>query len=165
MGLNMEKKPAHVGPFDRNALRLILSSALQEAERRSRSDEVSLSVVLVRDAMWGGGQGVAILTKEDPVPEGSELVQHFTAPGPLVGRAKEFFDTYLPELQKEVEAHPDMYLLSVKDNIELVARRMVRAFLAGSANKDSRAIRRTCSKLGIKYTYQGIRGFLESAPL
>ena len=74
---------------------------------------------------------------------------------------EKFLALYEPELRRRVEDEPDQYAFSV-DKVPEVAKLMVAALKAGTANKDSAAIRCVCSKLGIKYTYAAIREYLNS---
>lgn len=70
--------------------------------------------------------------------------------------------TYEYELGAEVEAHPDEYGYPAS-RVPEVAALMVDGMARGTANiRDSRAIRRTCRKLGIKYTIGGITAYLAS---
>jgi hypothetical protein len=82
------------------------------------------------------------------------------SPAAQTNRAK-FLALYEPELKRRVEAEPDQYAFAV-DKVPAVAELMVAALKAGSANKDSAAIRVVCHKLGIKYTYEAIKEFLNS---
>ena len=71
-----------------------------------------------------------------------------------------FYDEYVDQLTAEITAPPDEYRYPVT-YAPMVARKMVLALAKGTANKDSRAIRRTCRKLGIPYTYKAIRDYLD----
>jgi thermostable 8-oxoguanine DNA glycosylase len=43
--------------------------------------------------------------------------------------------------------------------ISSIALKMIAALERGSYNKDSKAIKRTCKEIGIRYTYRAIREF------
>lgn len=72
---------------------------------------------------------------------------------------KTFIETYKLELTKALIERPYDYNWTM-DEFDLVFERMEKAILAGTFNKDSTAIKRTCKKLGIKHTYKAIREYL-----
>ena len=45
---------------------------------------------------------------------------------------------------------------------EALGRKMALALDAGTGNKDGKAVRRDCEKLGVPYTYKGIRAHLSA---
>ena len=71
----------------------------------------------------------------------------------------EFMKVYTEELQRIVEEYPDEYPWGGRTPVAHVAARMKDAMIVGSYNKDGRAFKATCKRLGIKYTYKAIREF------
>jgi hypothetical protein len=71
-----------------------------------------------------------------------------------------FRETYTQELLKELSKYPEKYCYG-PDAVPGVVSKMVNAFLRGNANKNSRAIRRSCIHLGIAYTYSAIKARIE----
>lgn len=156
----MTRKPAHTGPFDLESMRSILRAASQQASDRARREERDMVVYLVRDCEMGGGAGCAVRPADEPIPEGFELHAEFPAPAPLTDKQNAFYRAYLPELLAELERDPLEYAWP-KADAPRVARAMVRGLTTGTANKDSNAIRRACRKLGIAYTYKGLKEALQ----
>ena len=70
-----------------------------------------------------------------------------------------FLDTYYQELKRARREHPEEYRWPESEIFEVSAR-MEAAILRGTFNKDSRAFRATCKRLGIKHTYKAINAFL-----
>jgi hypothetical protein len=70
-----------------------------------------------------------------------------------------FAQVYTEELEKAVKNFPEEYAWPV-ENVPTVAAKMVQAFLAGTYNKDSRAVKATCKRLSIKHTYKEINAYL-----
>jgi hypothetical protein len=66
--------------------------------------------------------------------------------------------TYADELRRAMAEHPDEYVSTVP--FITVYTRMLGAFDRGTYNKDSRAIRATCRRLGINHTYKAINEFI-----
>lgn len=73
-----------------------------------------------------------------------------------------FTQVYVEELTQAVLKYPDEYTWPV-ENVPNVAAKMIQAFRAGTYNKDGRAIKGTCKRLGIKYTYTAINAYLKAA--
>lgn len=71
-----------------------------------------------------------------------------------------FMEVYAEELSKAVAAHPEDYGYG-PDLVPVVVQRMRAAFSRRSYNKDSRAIKATCKRLGIGSTYKAINAYLE----
>ena len=89
-----------------------------------------------------------------------------------------FFDIYREELQRAITEHPEEYPWAapgVNNNaivgntgitawpsasVAQVADRMIAAITAKSYNKDGRAMKATCKRLGIKHTYTAINAFI-----
>ena len=71
-----------------------------------------------------------------------------------------FLTIYLEELEKAVKNYPQEYLYGIQQ-VPSVYERMKSAFIKGSYNKDSRAIKATCKRLGIKHTYEAINKALK----
>jgi len=71
-----------------------------------------------------------------------------------------FATTYRAELTRLVAANPADFGFAPA-NADTVADRMIAAFAKGSYNKDGKAVKATCKKLGIAYTYAGINAFLK----
>lgn len=69
-----------------------------------------------------------------------------------------FLFEYHEQLRLAMMFHPEEYMTPVTE-IDAVYTRMVNAFDSNSYNKDSRAIRATCRRLGIPHTYYGINVF------
>lgn len=78
---------------------------------------------------------------------------------PITTNQKMFYDTYLEKLQECVNKYPDQYSYN-QEQIKVVADKMFSAFMKRSANKDGPAIKMTCKKLGIGYTYKAIEQYL-----
>lgn len=76
-------------------------------------------------------------------------------------KKEKFNSTYKEELRKVVLERPEEYRWPISQ-LDEVCRRMFSAFETGSFNKDGLAIKRTCKKLGIKYTYRDIESFSRS---
>lgn len=75
---------------------------------------------------------------------------------------QDLFDTtYYDELARAVREHPDEYMpaMSTKEGLIDAYTRMLAAFDRESYNKDGRAIRATCRKLGIPHTYKAINAY------
>jgi hypothetical protein len=73
--------------------------------------------------------------------------------------------TYAQALAESVAAFPSLYCFDIAD-VPKVAEKMGAAFERGSYNKDGRAVKLMCKRLGISHTYSGINNFLEgSLPL
>lgn len=70
-----------------------------------------------------------------------------------------FMVTYREELYKAVEQYPGEYAFT-RAHAPDVADRMQAAFARGSYNKDGRAIKATCKRLGIIHTYAAINEVL-----
>lgn len=70
-----------------------------------------------------------------------------------------FYATYTEELARAVREYPTEYAWPVSD-VPVVAGRMIAAFERNSYNKDSRAIKATCKRLGLKHTRRDINAFL-----
>lgn len=66
--------------------------------------------------------------------------------------------TYADELRRAMREHPDEYVSTVP--FITLYTRMLGAFDRGTYNKDSRAIRATCRRLGINHTYKAINEFI-----
>jgi hypothetical protein len=99
---------------------------------------------------------------------------------PHATRFQRFFYTYVCKLYDAMQSHPSDYGIGESDVVQSnvgprvapnvltfsdelcaqTANKMRSAFLAGSYNKDGRAIRATCRELGIKYTYKAIAEWL-----
>lgn len=72
-----------------------------------------------------------------------------------------FRAAYVEELTRAVADYPDEYpwAQSGRLDVQTVADRMFEAMSRGSYNKDSRAFKATCKRLGIAYTYAGIAAY------
>lgn len=66
-----------------------------------------------------------------------------------------FFDIYREELANAVREHPDEYGFPLAA-VPTVANKMIAAMQRGSYNKDGRAFKAACRRLGIKHTYAAI---------
>lgn len=89
-----------------------------------------------------------------------------------------FASTYREELARAVEQYPDEYPWAHSDTVivgnlgntvfrrktvEEVAARMIAHVEAGDGySKDGRAFKATCKRLGIPYTYKGIRAYVSA---
>ena len=69
-----------------------------------------------------------------------------------------FKQVYTEELTKAVRDNPKEYAWPI-ENVPVVVDKMMAALVAGTANKDGQAIKATCKRLGIKYTYKGIKEY------
>lgn len=72
-----------------------------------------------------------------------------------------FIDIYAEELERAVKERPDDYGWPVSE-LPVVLEKMKAAFIRGSYNKDSLAIKRTCKRLVIKHTYKAINEAIKS---
>lgn len=72
------------------------------------------------------------------------------------------FDIYREELANAVRDYPNEYAWPI-DQVPVVADRMVDAMKRGSYNKDGRAFKATCRRLGIKHTYTAINAAIADA--
>lgn len=75
---------------------------------------------------------------------------------------QDFFDTtYYDELERAVREHPDEYMpeMQTKSGLLVAYTKMLAAFDRESYNKDGRAIKATCRKLGIPHTYKAINAY------
>lgn len=73
-----------------------------------------------------------------------------------------FKDEYTVQLTAAVRDYPQEYAYNV-NTVPDVVRRMMIAIERGSFNKDSRAIKATCRKLGIKPTYKAIAEYMKAS--
>jgi hypothetical protein len=88
-----------------------------------------------------------------------------------------FEKTYIECLEQAMKDHPEEYWWSdkmvihgntadtvvPKSNAEAVAHNMFKAIRNRSFNKDGRAFKATCKKLGIPFTYKAIYSAFEEA--
>lgn len=70
-----------------------------------------------------------------------------------------FMEEYAWQLDLAVRNFPEEYRYPIGMVPTVVARMRV-GFTLGSFNKDSRAIKATCKKLGIPFTYKGIKAYI-----
>lgn len=68
-----------------------------------------------------------------------------------------FVTVYGEELAKAIAAFPDEYSSTP---VETVLQRMSAALKRGTYNKDGRAFKATCKRLGLKHTYTEIGEYL-----
>lgn len=73
-----------------------------------------------------------------------------------------FGTIYTEELTKAVIQYPKEYTWPVA-NVPTVAKKMIESFKAGTYNKDGRAVKATCKRLNIKYTYKDINSYIKGA--
>jgi len=71
-----------------------------------------------------------------------------------------FIKIYTEELEQAVIKYPAEYTWPVA-NVPSVVEKMANAFKEGTYNKDGRAVKATCKRLGIKYTYAAINTYLK----
>lgn len=86
-----------------------------------------------------------------------------------------FATMYREELTKAVEAYPDEYPWAKaptvihgnlgtttlpRQTVEQVADKMLDAMMRGTYNKDSRAIKAVCKRLGIPHTYKALAPYI-----
>jgi GGDEF domain-containing protein len=76
---------------------------------------------------------------------------------------EKFQRTYQRHLERMIDLYPETYRYP-KSEAPKVAEKMTASFEKGSANKDSPAVRATLKELGIKNTYEAIRGYLKAQP-
>lgn len=76
---------------------------------------------------------------------------------------EQFMAVYSGELLKAVQTYSNEYLFPTTD-VPHVVGRMQAAILRKSYNKDGRAMKGTCKRLGIPYTYTAINAFVASLP-
>lgn len=70
--------------------------------------------------------------------------------------------TYAKHLKAAMLEHPEKYLPGLDP--DTVAAKMNAAFFRGSANKDSKSVKRTCRELGIRHTYKAIAAYIHGDP-
>ena len=58
------------------------------------------------------------------------------------------------------ESDPEYAYSAARTTPKQLAAKMVTALIAGTANKDGKAIKATCKSVGIKHTYKAIREYL-----
>jgi 3-dehydroquinate dehydratase len=76
-------------------------------------------------------------------------------------QAQEFAKVYRVELERRVRSHPEVYWYPVEE-VPAVVDKMTLAFVAGTYNHDSVAIRATCKKMGIPYSRRGLESFFNA---
>lgn len=79
----------------------------------------------------------------------------------MTNNFESFMTVYGEELEKAVAKYPDEYRYPVSE-CPTVAKKMRAGFEQGSYNKDGRAIKATCKRLGIAFTYTGINTYLKA---
>ncbi len=72
---------------------------------------------------------------------------------------EKFMEIYREELTNAVKSFPEDYSWPI-ENVPIVAEKMAAAFRANTFNKDGIAIKVTCKRLKIPYTYKGINNYL-----
>ena len=77
----------------------------------------------------------------------------------ITSKQQKFKDTYLESLMDCINKYPNDYCYGI-DEAVTVCDKMFAAFMRHSANKDGKAVKITCKKLGIPYTYKGISEYL-----
>lgn len=77
----------------------------------------------------------------------------------LTTKQQKFKDTYLESLTECIRKYPNDYCYGV-DEAATVCDKMFNAFMKHTANKDGKAVKNTCKKLEIPYTYKGISEYL-----
>lgn len=75
----------------------------------------------------------------------------------------DFRTVYTEELTRAVTERPQEYMYPVSE-VPGVVRKMLRAILAGSFNKNGIALTRTARRLGIPYTYAGFKAYVTAHP-
>jgi hypothetical protein len=71
-----------------------------------------------------------------------------------------FLEVYSEELAKAVKAYPDEYPWHKDTPVVVVSEKMAHAIRKGTFNKDGRAFKGTCKRLGLAHTYKAINGFI-----
>lgn len=74
-----------------------------------------------------------------------------------------FLKVYSEELARAVKEHPEDYCWGPKSTVESVTATMAKAIEGGTYNKDGRAFRGTCKRLGIAHTYTAINAYVKGA--
>ena len=77
----------------------------------------------------------------------------------LTSKQQKFKDTYLESLVECMKKNPSDYMYGIEEAIT-VCDKMFAALMRHTANKDGKAIKLTCKKLDIPYTYKGINEYL-----
>ena len=73
------------------------------------------------------------------------------------------FELHLADAYKDLSANDPKYAYSAaRTTPDTLAYKMTLSLAKGEANKDGKGIKRVCKKLGIKYTYKGIGGYLNA---
>ena len=77
----------------------------------------------------------------------------------LTSKQQKFKDMYLESLLECIHQYPNKYYYGEPEAMA-VCDKMFDAFMKHSANKDGMAVKKTCKKLGISYTYKSINEYL-----
>lgn len=70
-----------------------------------------------------------------------------------------FMEIYEECLRAAITSHPEEYRYGL-DSVPEIVQKMRVAIFNQAYNKDSRAFRATCKKLGIKHTYSAIAHYI-----
>jgi len=79
----------------------------------------------------------------------------------LENRVVEFMSVYKEELAKAVKQFPNAYVFTMSE-LPKVLERMEVCLRKGTVNIESRAMRATFKRLGIKHTYKALKEFLDN---
>ena len=72
------------------------------------------------------------------------------------------FRDVLANQYRDLFTTPDYAMSAARMTPEALATRMTDGLIKGTANKDGEGIKRTCKRLGIKYTYAAIKSYLNA---
>lgn len=73
---------------------------------------------------------------------------------------EEFTKIYVEELEKAIQAYPEEYGYLPYKSAKATVDKMVNAMLDGSYNKDGRALKAVCKRLGVEHTYKGLAAII-----
>ena len=74
-----------------------------------------------------------------------------------------FAEIYAEELEKAVAANPEEYRfpkMATRESRASFVPVFVAGLATGSSNKDGRAVKATCKRLGIPHTYKAIAAYI-----
>ena len=73
-------------------------------------------------------------------------------------QVEKFIDLYRENLKECIRDNPKQYCYGV-DKADIVTEKMKSAFIEGSYNHDSLAIKKTCKQLNIKYNRKSLENY------
>lgn len=73
-----------------------------------------------------------------------------------------FIEVYTEKLRYEFTYNQEYFYSAARTTPKDLALKMTEGLIAGTANKDGDAIKKTCKQLGIKHTYKAIKEYLNT---